>query len=94
MPLLRMVARSCHPHPNEFGGDLQGVGDHFCMSAGVSFTSNWQTIQLPFTGFDSPIWGDTISRSSLATTEMQAIDFGIVNTAETVDIYLDNIRLY
>jgi hypothetical protein len=79
---------------NEFGGDLAGVGGHFCMSAGVSFTSNWQTIQLPFTGFNSPTWGDTISLSSLATTKMQAIDFGIVNTAEMVDIYLDNIRVY
>jgi hypothetical protein len=79
----------------KFGGDLDGTGGHFNYFMDTTMNaSSYTTVKIPFSDFNTPTWGDTLSLSSLAKGKMQAIDFGIVNTASDVDIYLDNIKLY
>jgi Polysaccharide deacetylase len=75
-----------------YGGDLVGEGGHFNKQ--VTVTSSWQTVSIAWADFDKPTWGATTSLPALAKSKLQAIDWGIANTASSFDISLDDIELY
>jgi hypothetical protein len=75
-----------------YGGDLDGEGGHFHKQ--VDVPADWQTIEIPWTDFDTPTWGDTLSLTDLAVGKLQAVDWGVTNQATTFEIFLDDIELY
>jgi hypothetical protein len=77
---------------NIFGGDLEGMGGHFNLQ--IDVTDTWATVEIPWGNFNVPTWGDTTGLSSLALGKLQAIDWGISDTATNFEIYLDDIELY
>ncbi|HTJ44709.1 MAG TPA: polysaccharide deacetylase family protein [Kofleriaceae bacterium] len=74
-----------------YGGDLDGEGGHFHKV--VSVTPTWTTVEIPWESLDKPTWGMTTSLTAVAKTKLQAIDFGVSNTA-TWDLAIDDIELY
>ena len=60
----------------------------------VDVSSNWTTVELPWTMFNTPTWGDTTGLMSLALAKLQAVVWGVSNTASNFEIYLDDIELY
>jgi hypothetical protein len=75
-----------------YGGDLVGEGGHFNKQ--VPVTSSWQTVSIAWADFDKPTWGATTSLTAVAKTKLQAIDFGVSNTAASFDLELDDLELY
>jgi hypothetical protein len=51
-------------------------------------------VQIAWSQFNGPTWGDTISLTELALANMQALDWGISDTASSFEVFLDNIQLY
>ncbi len=75
-----------------FGGDLVGEGGHF--NKVVPVTATWQTVNIAWTELNRPTWGTTASLTALARAKLQAIDWGVSNTASAFDVYIDDIELY
>lgn len=75
-----------------FGGDLDGMGGHFNFQVDVG--AEWATVEIPFASFNTPTWGDTLSLTQLALAKLQAIDWGVANTATTFELYVDDIEIY
>jgi hypothetical protein len=75
-----------------FGGDLDGMGGHFHSQVMISDT--WQTVELPWSSFMPPTWGDSMSLTELAVGKLQAIDWGVTNMASSFQVELDDIELY
>jgi len=75
-----------------YGGDLDGEGGHFNKQ--IDVTNSWQTVSIEFNQLDRPTWGATTSLSSPAVGKLQAIDWGISNTASTFEVLLDDIELF
>ncbi len=75
-----------------YGGDLNGEGGHFNKQVTVS--NSWQTVSIAWADFDKPTWGATTSLTAVAKGKLQALDFGVANTASSFDISLDDLELY
>jgi len=75
-----------------YGGDLAGEGGHFHKI--ISVPSSWQTVSIMFSELERPTWGDTMSLPAVAVGKLQAIDWGISNTATTFDVSIDDIELF
>ena len=75
-----------------YGGDLNGEGGHFNKQ--ISLTSSWQTVSIPWADLQKPTWGMTTSLPAVAKTKLQALDFGVADTATSFDISIDDIELY
>lgn len=75
-----------------FGGDLDGMGGHFNLQ--IDVPADWTTVEVPFSMFNVPVWGDTTGLNALALGKLQAIDWGVANTASTFEIWVDDIELY
>ncbi|HXU83135.1 MAG TPA: polysaccharide deacetylase family protein, partial [Polyangia bacterium] len=76
----------------KYGGDLKGEGGHFNKQ--IKITADWQTVMIPWTDLAKPTWGDTANLTQPALGKMQAIDWGVSNTASTFDYDLDDIELF
>jgi hypothetical protein len=76
----------------KYGGDLKGQGGHFHKIIDVS--SEWRTVELKFSDFEPPNFGDSLGMTQLAITKMQALDFGIGSSATKFDVSLDDIALF
>jgi hypothetical protein len=76
----------------KYGGDLKGEGGHFNKQ--IKITADWQTVMIPWTDLAKPTWGDTANLAQPALGKMQAIDWGVSNTASTFDYDLDDIELF
>jgi hypothetical protein len=76
----------------KYGGDLDGEGGHFNKVLTISPT--WQTVEVPFTSLDKPTWGATTNLTAVAVRKLQALDWGISNTATSFEVFLDDIELY
>ena len=63
----------------QWGGDLDGQGGHFNYQ--VSISSSWQTVEIPWTSFNTPTWGDTDPSFPGA--------YKLVATVEVPDAYAD-----
>jgi hypothetical protein len=75
-----------------YGGDLVGEGGHFNKQ--IAVTGSWQTVSIAWAEFDKPTWGATTTLTAVAKNKLQAIDFGVSNTASTFDLELDDLELY
>jgi hypothetical protein len=71
--------------------DMMGTG-HFNKQ--IKITAEWQTIMIPWTDLAKPTWGPSAQFPALAVGKMQAIDWGVSNTATTFDFDLDDIELF
>jgi hypothetical protein len=76
----------------KYGGDLKGQGGHFHKIIDVS--TGWTTVELKWTDFEPPNFGDSLGMTKLAITKMQALDFGIGSSATKFDVSLDDITLF
>jgi hypothetical protein len=76
----------------KYGGDLDGEGGHF--HAMVPVTADWQTVSIAWADLAAPTWGDTMDLTAVALGKMQALDWGISNTATSFEVFLDDIELY
>jgi hypothetical protein len=75
-----------------YGGDLVGEGGHFHKL--VPLSSTWQTVSIPWAEFDRPSWGTTATHTAVAKGKLQAIDWGVSNTASSFDIEIDDVEMY
>jgi hypothetical protein len=75
------------------GGDLDGDGGHFHKAASLSL-SEWQTYEMAWTEFETPTFGASSSLKELAIKKLQAVDWGVVNTATKFEIWVDDIELF
>ncbi len=75
-----------------YGGDLVGEGGHFHKV--IDVTSAWTTVTIPFAGLTAPTWGTTTTLTAVAKSKLQAIDWGVSNTATSFDVMIDDIELY
>jgi hypothetical protein len=75
-----------------YGGDLNGEGGHFNKQ--ISLTSSWQTVSITWAELQKPTWGATMSLPAVAQKKLQALDFGVSNTASSFDISLDDLELF
>jgi hypothetical protein len=75
-----------------YGGDLAGEGGHFHKV--VPVTASWTTVTIPFAELDHPTWGDTATLTAVAKGKLQAIDWGVSNTASTFSIDIDDVEMY
>jgi len=75
-----------------YGGDLDGEGGHFHEV--IPVTSSWQTVSIPWTGLDRPTWGATATLTEVAKTKLQAIDWGVSNTASSFEVFIDDVEMY
>jgi hypothetical protein len=78
--------------PRTFGGDLDGQGGHFHHV--VPLSPEWQTIEIPWSAFRRPTWGDTVALEAPALAKLQAIDWGVADSATGFTIDLDDLALY
>ena len=76
-----------------YGGDLKGEGGHFNKI--IDVPSAWGTpVEIRWNELQKPTWGDSMSLPSFASGKLQAIDWGVSNTASNFEIYLDDIELF
>ena len=75
-----------------YGGDLDGEGGHF--NKVISVTPTWQTVSIAWADLNRPTWGATSSLTAVAKGKLQAIDWGISNTATSFELFIDDIELY
>ena len=76
----------------KYGGDLVGQGGHFHKI--VPITPDWQTVTITWKDLDPPSFGDTLNMTKLATTKLQALDFGVTSAATKFELDLDEIYLF
>jgi hypothetical protein len=76
----------------KLGGDLDGEGGHYHKM--ISITPDWQTVEIQWSELEKPSWGVTTGSTSFAVDKMQAIDWGVSNTAKNFEVWLDDIELY
>lgn len=75
-----------------YGGDLVGEGGHFHKV--ITLTPAWQTVSLTWADLTRPTWGATAPLMNIAKAKLQAIDWGVSNTASTFEIFIDDVEMY
>ncbi len=74
------------------GGDLDGDGGHFHKVAPI--TGEWQTFEMTWPEFETPTFGASMKLKELAVKKMQAVDWGVSNTATRYEVWVDDIELF
>jgi hypothetical protein len=76
----------------KLGGDLVGEGGHF--HAVYPVTPEWQTIEVLWGDLERPTHGATAGIARFAVDKMQAVDWGVANSATNYEVFLDDIELF
>jgi hypothetical protein len=75
-----------------YGGDLEGAGGHFNFVVNVS--RGWQKIEVPWSSFVGPTWGDTAKLEKPALTKVQGFDWAVAASATRFEVDFDDLELY
>ncbi len=75
-----------------YGGDRKAGGGHFHTE--IPLSPEWKQVDVPFTQFRPPTWGDTAGLTRPALDRLQAIDWGLTKEVSSFRIDLDDITLY
>jgi hypothetical protein len=75
-----------------YGGDLEGGGGHFNFVLDVS--RDWRKVEVPWSSFARPTWGDTAKLETPALRRVQGFDWAISSTAARFEVDFDDLELY
>jgi hypothetical protein len=75
-----------------YGGDLEGSGGHFNLV--LDLTADWRQVEVPWSSFARPTWGDTARLEKPALNKVQGFDWAIAGTAARFEVDLEDVELY